>query len=750
MSYPQKERRNSPRQDDPVIGFRWIGARRNEPVANFSLSGAKLLTTRSAPVGALLEFELHHIDGSSLKLRGTVRRVERLSRRSGGDGTLSLSVEFRQVDEQQQSMMERWRDSSELAAGGTAAGATSEGKVEPTKHEGRLWEGSDSRPGRATRQVPRADYPETSSGVRRAVKVDAEVADLFESPQRAAQPAGRPAAPPAMQPAPSEADEPELAERSGMAADQEELIAQLQHRLARAEEVAAEALTKLAGAQDRLEHLGVYEDPPIVETPSEVDPLSLDRTEAEPTLRPLAGGGAPLMVDALLDTDEHEAIGGPLELAEVEPAEEDLTLPISAAVKNLEGVSFSSAPNEPAALAECLGPGDGDGQEGADLDDDAESDDGPESRGFSQERLAAAQAASDASLSGVSLGLDDEGEGEDSASVDAQAGTANLDEELESTADGGALATSRQEMGNGGGQAKEDVDGEGQKSTPGGFVKAIPATADVSLDLSQRLGTTPSDTTRTPTNEPSWPELELEPADGIAVPDQAVTRVVAQDGTEDLEVVDDGTEDLVVVDDGTEDLVVVDDGTEDLVVVDDGTEDQEVVDDDTDDPDTSGWFPNEAVKALAAEIGAEEIAADECFGEGRDRSAEAEEPGADGPRAGEFGTDEPSADESDDAVAEAFASPVSASQALTFREVPSREGMLEAMGRGSIVRTERFRRLEPVSRADIQVSDLLLETDDIRELEKRAAGMVERDQLYKVLYVFFQRGLVEIEVGARG
>ena len=69
----------------------------------------------------------------------------------------------------------------------------------------------------------------------------------------------------------------------------------------------------------------------------------------------------------------------------------------------------------------------------------------------------------------------------------------------------------------------------------------------------------------------------------------------------------------------------------------------------------------------------------------------------------------------------------------------------EHVERGAKLRTtERFQRLEPVSREDIQVSDWLKEVDDLESIRELAEGRMLEAQLQRVLYLFFERGLMRI------
>ncbi len=58
--------------------------------------------------------------------------------------------------------------------------------------------------------------------------------------------------------------------------------------------------------------------------------------------------------------------------------------------------------------------------------------------------------------------------------------------------------------------------------------------------------------------------------------------------------------------------------------------------------------------------------------------------------------------------------------------------------------TERFERLEPVSRGDIQVSDWLREAGDLVAIRALARGRMTEVELRRVLHLFFQRDLVRI------
>lgn len=61
---------------------------------------------------------------------------------------------------------------------------------------------------------------------------------------------------------------------------------------------------------------------------------------------------------------------------------------------------------------------------------------------------------------------------------------------------------------------------------------------------------------------------------------------------------------------------------------------------------------------------------------------------------------------------------------------------------GRIELTERFSRLEPVSRSDIRVSDWLKEARTLGELQKAASGKLSEKELLEVLHLFFKRSLI--------
>ena len=74
--------------------------------------------------------------------------------------------------------------------------------------------------------------------------------------------------------------------------------------------------------------------------------------------------------------------------------------------------------------------------------------------------------------------------------------------------------------------------------------------------------------------------------------------------------------------------------------------------------------------------------------------------------------------------------------------IDSMEAFQALLTAGSRIRlTERFGRLEPVSRGDIQVSDWLREHD---RLSGAGAADMSEEQLLRVLHVFFQRELIRV------
>lgn len=84
-------------------------------------------------------------------------------------------------------------------------------------------------------------------------------------------------------------------------------------------------------------------------------------------------------------------------------------------------------------------------------------------------------------------------------------------------------------------------------------------------------------------------------------------------------------------------------------------------------------------------------------------------------------------------------------QELTLAELPTCSEMVEAMRSGRIVRTARFNRLEPVSRLDIEISDLLRSSERLDDLEAKTRGRIAPAALHRVLFVFFERGLIAVE-----
>ena len=85
------------------------------------------------------------------------------------------------------------------------------------------------------------------------------------------------------------------------------------------------------------------------------------------------------------------------------------------------------------------------------------------------------------------------------------------------------------------------------------------------------------------------------------------------------------------------------------------------------------------------------------------------------------------------------------SRELTLSDLPTCSEMVKAMGSGRIVKTPRFDRLEPVSRLDIEISDLLRGCDRLEEMEAKTKGRISPAALHRVLFVFFERGLVAVE-----
>lgn len=87
--------------------------------------------------------------------------------------------------------------------------------------------------------------------------------------------------------------------------------------------------------------------------------------------------------------------------------------------------------------------------------------------------------------------------------------------------------------------------------------------------------------------------------------------------------------------------------------------------------------------------------------------------------------------------------PAAKAARLGPEEVPTREVFVERLEAGlRLEKTERFHRLEPVSRADISVSDWLARTDEYGELAKLAEDLMPESELQRVLHLFFERGLL--------
>ncbi len=126
-----------------------------------------------------------------------------------------------------------------------------------------------------------------------------------------------------------------------------------------------------------------------------------------------------------------------------------------------------------------------------------------------------------------------------------------------------------------------------------------------------------------------------------------------------------------------------------------------------------------------------------------ERSEQAPEPPA-SQQAAEAASDEPATE----AVVEPGAGSdeiADTSGALGPEEIPTRDAFVEHLEAGAeLIKTERFHRLEPVSRADISVSDWLARAESYRELQQLAEGSMSEAELQRVLHLFFERGLLVV------
>ncbi|HVS66614.1 MAG TPA: PilZ domain-containing protein [Thermoanaerobaculia bacterium] len=60
-------------------------------------------------------------------------------------------------------------------------------------------------------------------------------------------------------------------------------------------------------------------------------------------------------------------------------------------------------------------------------------------------------------------------------------------------------------------------------------------------------------------------------------------------------------------------------------------------------------------------------------------------------------------------------------------------------------RTDRFDRFEPVSRLDLRVHDFAKRASELAQIRKLAARRVSEEDLLRVLFIFFERGLLHLE-----
>jgi hypothetical protein len=59
--------------------------------------------------------------------------------------------------------------------------------------------------------------------------------------------------------------------------------------------------------------------------------------------------------------------------------------------------------------------------------------------------------------------------------------------------------------------------------------------------------------------------------------------------------------------------------------------------------------------------------------------------------------------------------------------------------------TDRFARFEPVSRLDVRVHDYARRASELAQIRKLAARRVSEEEILRVLYTFFERGLLRLE-----
>lgn len=775
-----QERREFARVEDDAIRFRWPGSRRDEPVANLSRSGAKLFTVRSAPVGSLVELELLREGAEPLALLATVRRVERPTR-SDREASLGMSVEFRDLDRAKDAVLVGWTgDHSESDSVGVqeqspsgAAPATPTGRSD---HRGKLWE----------------DQPEIATADAETVARESEA-----SPPTPSQPEdeeGMPSTPPpgGREPKSKEAESTEdrsTEDQAIRAADTppdaeaaEARIQDLEARLTRAESLAAEALVQLARAERRVEQLeareversetskgsprryaggddgsSIFEDPlvaelfsrPLDQTPSRADESRADEFEER------QGVDRRSTPDA---RDEQPAI------EMIERVESERPKPRRTAARVDEDV-------EPPARSGGADAEVAEEQAEPVVADESAKEESPTSKGPISGAVAAFHKLAEDPLETVGFSR--------SELLGELARTSSAPQNEEVVEDVSEQTSSRGEPVETGAEpewppseslalevSREDV-----------FVEVVgmdevgeAPESDANQVEENRLaddGAARAEDTRSEAAETgdSWPDLEIEESTEEPEPSETVTAsehppaagrepevVEPQEDAELSAPADEGERIEQESDTSAFEEVSVSEVSEDVAAAFDasslgaGLEAEPfaapVTEPESDGPESTPSEPSRPDHPAFDEQVPGASESEESTDEEIEAALSAAMVEEIRPDAREEAAEQKAASETDSEVDEDASD---RSGDLTIANLPTCSEMVEAMRSGRIVRTPRFDRLEPVSRLDIEISDLLRDTERLEELEMKTRGRISPPALHRVLFVFFERGLVAVD-----
>lgn len=765
-----QERREFARVEDDAIRFRWPGSRRDEPVANLSLSGAKLFTVRSAPVGSLVEVELLREGAEPLNLLATVRRVERPTR-SDRETSLGMSVEFRDVDAKRKAVLARWTGSgtaSEQEDGAEVADSSPEpsdldsGSLD---HRGKLWEDGHSEvPPPSPDESPNAQARDEGGSTDSGSAVHGTDATVHETDATDSEPA-------------------------------ESTVKDLKARLIRAESLAAEALVQLARAERRVEELeaqrqggaqtsggesgryaggddgsSVLGDPMVAELfskpihqPSEpVAPAPEQEWEPNEEGDSEEVSETPVieMIERVEDGERPRSRIG----AQVEEVEDDAASsgPISGAVAGFHRLAEDSLETVGFSRSELLGaldetlpansevepPAGGPGlrsSTGPFAEPPSRSEDTiPDASG---EREGGEPLALEASEEDVFVEVVESAESEAPAlEADSQGGlSAEVGGEHQVHASGThswpdlEIEESAEEDGASFHRVDEQVHPESASVAQTGEPRSSAATESIRAEGEQPTvaGSGFETGRRSEDAEADRPD-DGDPPSDLNAPE---ARSAEED---DAAAFEEPTLEVTSIPPSTQarpDATLASSHADDVAASDEL--EQEKAEAPTVQASAGPEIDPEgrAQEGATPEQGDEEIANVISPAIVEEISpADGDDKGTDGQPAPTASTAVQGGDRTDGDVTQQ-------TEQLTLAELPTCTEMVEAMRTGRIVRTSRFDRLEPVSRLDIEISDLLRSSDRLDDLEKRTRGRIAPTALHRVLFVFFERGLIAVERG---